>query len=310
MKKWVIILFLSVLTIIACSYFFIPAKQDFRSTVTANCTEGAATRLIIDTTNWKTWWPEKQNDDSIYIYKNYYYKINKMRSDAFETTVLNGEDSVKGFLQIIAGENNTTQFSWIGTFQFSTNPLKRARQYFQLRDLKNNIDNFLIDVKKYFDDEKNIYGLKIVKEKVKTPSLISIKQNFSHYPTTKEIYALIASLQEYIKKQNGEEVGHPMLNVHTGDGINYEVMVAVPTKNDLPSEGKFEFKRMVLGNILTAEVKGGSYSVENSEKELANYVNDYHKESPAIPYQSLVTNRLVEPDTAKWITGLYYPVFD
>lgn len=310
MKKWVIILFLFVLTIVGCIYFFIPAKQNFRSAVNVNCAQGAATRLMVDNKNWKTWWPEKQNGDSIYVYKNYYYKINKRLSNAFETTVFNDEDSIKGFLQIIAGENDTTQFSWIGTFEFSANPFKRVRQYFQFRDTKNNIDNFLHDVKIYFDDEKNIYGFKITKEKVKTPSLISLKQNFSYYPSTKEIYALIASLQEYIKKKNGEEVGYPMLNVHAGDRANYEVMVAVPTKGDLPSEGKFELKRMVLGNILTAEVKGGIYSVENGEKELTNYVNDYHKESPAIPYQSLVTNRLVEADTAKWITGLYYPVFD
>ena len=29
--------------------------------------------------------------------------------------------------------------------------------------------------------------------------------------------------------------------------------------------------------------------------------------SPAIPFESLITNRLEEPDTSKWVTKIYYP---
>jgi hypothetical protein len=86
-------------------------------------------------------------------------------------------------------------------------------------------------------------------------------------------------------------------------------MVAIPTKTDLPSEGNFSLKKMVLGNILMAEVKGGMYTILKGEEEMTNYVNDYKKTAPAIPFQSLVTNRLVETDTSKWITRLYYPIF-
>ena len=57
------------------------------------------------------------------------------------------------------------------------------------------------------------------------------------------------------------------------------------------------------------EIKGGIYTITTGEKELANYVIDYKKLSPAVGFQSLVTNRLLEADTAKWITRLYYPIF-
>jgi hypothetical protein len=58
-----------------------------------------------------------------------------------------------------------------------------------------------------------------------------------------------------------------------------------------------------------AEVKGGLFSVINGEEELTYYLSDYKKNSPAIPFQSLVTNRLLEIDTSKWVTKLYYPIF-
>lgn len=86
-------------------------------------------------------------------------------------------------------------------------------------------------------------------------------------------------------------------------------MVAIPTKKPLPSKNKFQVKRMILGNILMGEVKGGITTVINSEEQLANYVTDHKKLSPAISYQSLVTDRLMEKDSTKWVTRLYYPVF-
>jgi len=100
-----------------------------------------------------------------------------------------------------------------------------------------------------------------------------------------------------------------MLNVYADNPGRYQVMVAIPTKSDLPSESGFQLKKMVLGNILVAEVKGGPATVRLGEENLQNYVDDYHKISPAIPYQSLITNRMAESDTTKWITKLYYPVF-
>jgi len=86
-------------------------------------------------------------------------------------------------------------------------------------------------------------------------------------------------------------------------------MVAIPTKSDLQSEGKFQLKKMVLGNILMAEVKGGVHIVMKGENELTNYMDDYKKLSPAIPFQSLITDRQLETDSSKWVTRLYYPIF-
>jgi hypothetical protein len=65
---------------------------------------------------------------------------------------------------------------------------------------------------------------------------------------------------------------------------------------------------MFLGNILMAKVCGGEASIVNAQTELNHYVSDWQKIAPAIPYQSLVTNRLTITDTTKWITELYYPV--
>ena len=309
MKKLILIVCLFILVITFILYFLIPNAQNLNYQTTVGCTESAVSRYLINKNKWHLWWPGQIKDSTNYSYKNCNYRFGKILLDGIGTTVLNDKDSVKGFLKFIYFGNDSTQFQWTSNYIFSANPVKRFTQYLQLKNIANNIENLLGETKKYFEKEENIYGMKVLKQKVTESSLISVKDTFPHYPSTQEIYGMINSLKEYIRQKGGHEDSYPMLNVNTEDSIVYETMVAIPTKNDMPSEGKFHLKKMVLGNILMAEVKGGVSSVIKGEKELTNYVNDHKKTSPAIPFQSLVTNRLLESDTSKWITRLYYPIF-
>jgi hypothetical protein len=119
---------------------------------------------------------------------------------------------------------------------------------------------------------------------------------------------MIGSLKDYIRRKGGSEVGAPMLNV-SEEGGSFEAMAAIPTKTSLPSEERFQLKKMVLGNILMAEVKGGVSRVKRGEAELQHYVADHRKTPAAIPFQSLVTDRQQQPDSTRWITRLFYPVY-
>ncbi len=93
------------------------------------------------------------------------------------------------------------------------------------------------------------------------------------------------------------------------DSNNFSTTVAIPINKVLPDKGPILFKKMFPGNILTAEVKGGVYAIKEGFKQLNHYILDNQLTSPAIPFQSLVTDRLVEVDTSKWMTKLYYPVY-
>ena len=87
-------------------------------------------------------------------------------------------------------------------------------------------------------------------------------------------------------------------------------MTAIPVDRELPLTKEFAPKFLLKrGNILETEVRGGPYKIETGLNELENYKNDYKFTSPASPYQLLVTDRLKEQDTAKWVTRLYYPVY-
>jgi hypothetical protein len=66
---------------------------------------------------------------------------------------------------------------------------------------------------------------------------------------------------------------------------------------------------MVPGRFLKTEVTGGPYIIEHAHKMMQQYFEDYKRTSMAIPFEYLVTDRSKEPDTAKWVTRIYGPVY-
>ena len=309
MKKWILVLCFFILAMISTFYVLVPATKAFTFGTAVACTEKGAERLVTNKDRWQAWWPGKKTGNNIYSYEGCNYRIDKIMLNGFETTILNGNDSVKAKFQIIADGTDNAIFQWSSVVVLSNNPVKKIFQYISNNGIQNNIEKFAAAIKPYFENEENIYGMKVVSEKVTETAMVSVKQTFNHYPSTEEVYGMIYSLQGFIKLKGGEESNYPMLNVHTEDSATYDVMTAIPTKTDLPSEGNFYLKKMMLGNILMAEIKGGPYTIKKGVQELTRYVTDHSKTSPAIPFQSLVTDRLLETDTSKWVTKLYYPIF-
>jgi hypothetical protein len=308
MKKWLLLILIIIASLITL-YFSFPATQTDEFQTTFACAPQAVARQIINKEKWSKWWPGKKINDSIYSFEDCKYRIGKILLNGFHTTVYHDKDSIKGLLQFIYFGTDSTQFKWTSVYHFSKNPLKRIKESGEVKRLNNNVVCLIVDMKKFFSVPSNVYGMKIVEENITDSTMIAVKQEFDHYPTTEEIYGMIHSVKNYIKEHHGEETNYPMLNVHKEGPSRFQAMVGVPTKVDLPAKGKFELKKMVLGVILRADVKGGVERVKEGEKQLAYYVTDHQKYSPAIPFQSLVTDRISQPDSTQWITKLYYPIF-
>ena len=100
-----------------------------------------------------------------------------------------------------------------------------------------------------------------------------------------------------------------MLNVDTNDSITFNVRVALPISKALPGAGDIAQKRMLAdGNILVAQVKGGTATTTAAFEQIIKYSLDYQRVAPAIPFFSLITDRTKEPDSSKWVTKVYCPV--
>ena len=316
MKKFLIVIVSLFVISTICIYIFIPATVNISRAVSINCTQDGAYRFLSQQDNWLKWWPSANADSgktdtgNILSYKDYEYKIIPTASDVTAIQVSNAEQQVISSINIQPLLIDSVTVLWQFSLSTDINPVKRLQQYVYARQMENNMGDILASFRIFMSSKKNVYGSDIEQIKVTDTLLVATKKIFTVYPGTTEIYALINSLKTYITTSGAQQTHYPMMHIRTTDSNKYEAMVAIPVNTEIKTRDGIFIKRMAPGKILvTDSIPGGDYSVKQAFKQLENYVSDYKKISPAIPFESLETDRSSEPDTLKWVTRIYYPVF-
>ncbi len=310
MKKILIVLTVIIVVVLLFAYLFIPSSIIVSSQKKIICPTVAINRLLEKKENLAKYLMLDKKNDSIFSHDNITNTI--VRANQFGVSLLSNIDeyNLRGII-ITIGSNVDTS---IVQMQYepilcSNNPFSRIVSYFKARALKSQADYILSSLKSFAENVKNVYGFYVVKTKVKDSVYIFTEATFNHYPTNGNVDSLINKLRNYVAKNNGIESDFPMLNINTENKKDFTAMVAIPLKNSLPITTDIKIKRMFLGNLLTAKIVGGQSTIANAEGAFKNYVTDFGFVSPAIPYQSLETDRVKEADSNKWITTLKYPIF-
>ena len=310
MKKIVAVIFVIIILLVSAIYLLIPATLIVSSISTINVTENAYRKFIIDNnTNWQKWWPSFTTTTENLNYKNYQFKIINKNINVVEIAAINDQDTIYTKLILAPLKTDTINVIWTTHFSTGSNPLKKVQTYQKAKELKSHFTELLNSMKKFLENDEAIYSFKIEKTKVNDPLLLSSKFNTHNYPATTEIYKAIKELKDQIILKNIKETGNPMLHVRMLDSSNYETMVAIPINKEMLFDNKFAIKKMILGNLLVTDVTGGVANIQKAYNALDTYILDHRLISPAMPYESLITNRFLESDTSKWKSKVYYPIF-
>lgn len=305
-----LLLFITVVT----AYFIIPSKIEFKEVILINTNQTNANRFVADESKWSKWWPKEnieKGNDSIqrgnFFYKNFAYVVTIKMIQGDSILINNNNTSILSLLNIIPINSDSVAIQWKGQSAAASDPIKRFKYYLEGKKVESNVEAILQRMKIFLENKDNIYGIHIDQIQVTDTILVATKNYSITYPTTAGIYTLIKSLKDFIAKQGATETNYPMLNVMQDSGM-FRTMVAIPVNKFIPNQNNFLSKRMVAGKILIAEVKGGEHIANEALKQVELYMKDYHLAAPAIPFQSLVTDRSKEPDTTKWVTKIFYPV--
>jgi hypothetical protein len=154
-----------------------------------------------------------------------------------------------------------------------------------------------------------VYGYAIQRTSVTDTLLVATKSILPAYPTTPDVYRLLNTLNNYIGSQGAKQTGAPIMNTTRLDDHQFQLMVAIPTNRPLPGNKDIFFRKMVAGAFMAADVKGGDYSVVHALQQMQLYFDDYKRTAMAIPFAALITDRIREPDTSRWVTRIYAPVY-
>ena len=318
MKKWLWGLALILILSIAGIYILIPGRIIVSAFSAIQCTPNAVFRTLSTEDKWKIWFPQgnraynstQAEAKDKFTYKRDTYQITNKFPNTIELLISEEDGTViKSSINILQLPENASAIHWQCELVAGLNPISRIFQYVSAQKIKNNMTDLLDYMHSFLEKKENVYGMSIEIASTKDTVLVATKSVLSAYPSTTEIYDLIAVLKNYIAKQKALVTGYPMLNISPLNDNKFEMMVAIPVNRVLEGENNIFPKRMIPGNFVISQIKGGSYTIIQAEKQMELYFQDNSKVAMAIPFQYLITDRVKEPDTSKWITKLYAPVF-
>lgn len=309
-KIW--LAFCAILIAILLLFIFLPLQSNVHEQVKIKANVNALNRQFVRDTSWHNWWPGKVElktntiviHQGEFTFKRGIVYLNKI---AFE--VSSGSFSTPATLNILPEANGDITISFNSAIELERNPIKRIQSLLLSYNLKKAFEIVLKFQSVYFSSATNLYDVDIKEDTVHFQFYATLTKNFPYEPSLKEEYTMIEEVKRYIKRNQSTEKGPPMLNV-TKMINEFFTQVAIPTDINLPSIGDVKTKWMLKGgHILKAEVKGGTRLISNAKQQVKNYIFDNHRREIAIPFESLITNRLEQPDTSKWITEIYFPVY-
>jgi hypothetical protein len=227
-----------------------------------------------------------------------------------EIDILHEGMATRSSMNVISLSNNdSAAIYWQCRLSGGGGPLQRIQRYLSAGKLVKNMNGILSRMRPFLEDEKNIYGTSFGEASTKDTLLVATKAFYHNYPDTKDIYVLLGKLRAYISETGAKENGYPIANVTLERDSGYQLMTAIPVNRILPGRGTIFSRRMVPAKFLIAEVRGGDGTIRAAFDQMQQYIADHQRTVMAIPFQAIVTDRMKEPDTTKWSTWLYCPVF-
>ena len=308
MKKWLSVLIIAIALILAGLYIFIPSQVSITRYIKFRSTAGGSSRFLSQKEKWNAWWPGTINADSSFVYNGYTFAPSTPLPNTIEIDISSGTDTLPTTLNVLQLSRDSVAMTWQTGMNTSSNPFQRLQRYNESQRINNTMKAILDSLRTFMEKNENVYNISVTQVMVTDTLLVTTKSISDHYPTTAEVYQLIGQLRNYISAQGAQASHHPMLYVHTTEDNRIQTMVAIPVNKPLHDAGNIAFKRMVPGKILLTEIKGGPQTIRQAFTQMEYYVEDFKKISPAIPFEMLVTDRMQETDTTKWITRIYYPV--
>jgi len=313
MKKWLIGIGVLLIATIVCIYVFIPRELDVSCVSSVKCNPQAAFRQVRHGGDWVKWWPdsmEERDGKSSYRYAGDVYHVSGSSYPLTEIDIHHDGADIKSRMSVLSLSNkDSAVIYWQCRFSGGAGFLQRLRQYLSAGKLEKNMNEILSRLRPYLENEKNIYGMTFGEASTKDTLLVVTKAFFAAYPSTSDIYGLLGKLRQYISSEGAVENGYPIANVTLVRDSGFQLMTAIPVNRVLPGKGAIFFKRMVPAKFLIAEVKGGDHTVRAAMDHMQEYIADHQRTVMALPFQTIVTDRLKEPDTTRWSTWLYCPVF-
>jgi hypothetical protein len=299
------------------TYILIPSTISIDSISSVKTTDNGTERFLLDESKWNNWWQYGKSDSANtgstnnkdFSLHGYHFQLSEKYYKSASILISKDTEKIASKLFIVRLALDSTGIDWKCTIQTGLNPFVRIARYQEAKKLKSCMEEVMSHLGQFLSKVENVYGLAIERNYLKDTLYVTAKKMVNEYPSTASIYALIKSIQQYASKNEAPQTGYPIFNVTDFGNNHFQLMAGVPVSKNIPEKDGFALKHMVKGSFMISEVVGDNKAVDEASKKFQLYFSDFNRTSMAMNFSMLVTDRLLQPDSTKWITKLYRPVF-
>lgn len=334
MVKKVFLALAGLIVVLVIVGFFLPSKIEVTRSIFINAPTGYVFEEVNNLEKHPGWsyWNNLYKDDMTVAYGN-------IKAGAGAVSEWNGEKSGKGKMTITESvpdksikmdldfmEQGTAQ-SWY-TFEpegtqtkvttgfeadMGMNPFMRLMAATLMKPEMNKAFDYNLNQLKEIAEAKPKFSVTITEETLQPVHYIGISSAMSfenHDATSVAMAKLYGELMAVLDKSKVEVTGAPFCLYPRRDEAarQMEMVCALPVPANAKVPAKYKIAEVAGGRAVKA-VHTGSYSnLRNTHDEIARYITYKKLEISGPPWEVYITDPMMEKDSAKWVTEIYYPV--
>ncbi|MEO7311725.1 MAG: hypothetical protein ABIX01_15080 [Chitinophagaceae bacterium] len=318
MKKWLLVLLVIILGVVIASFAFIPSviKLSRIEKVAANSEE--VYRYFTDAQLRQKWLASSNAAPAAasitpacqaFVFKGDSFYVTAVHVPSVTVMIGNEKEKTSSKVLMIPAGNDSTIIIWEAEINAGSNPVGRIANYVKASAIKEHVTEILNVYSRFISVPQNVYNFPIVESKVVDTLLLTTRKIFPSNPSPAQIFAIADAQKKYAADNGAALTNAPMLNMTILDSSHFQCTVAQPVSKALPVSGDIYMSRMIPGKILVQTVNGGPETIKYAFSRLSDYFRQHRHVSPALPFESMITNRSTETDTSKWMTKIFYPIF-
>jgi effector-binding domain-containing protein len=214
----------------------------------------------------------------------------------------------KGFYSLEPdGENTKLNFNF--SADQGMNPIARWFNVFMKGEIEKSFD-YAGEKIKEIAEVKLVFAFQLKEENIPAISYVGLTHIMSpkdQLAVNKQMEKMYTQLEADLKKAKVEITGSPFCMYPKYSEESMEMVCAMPVSDNSKVAG-YKVMQTEGGRVVKGVMQGDYSNLQNVHNEIQKYIKYKNLIESGAPWEVYITDPMLEADTTKWITEVYYPV--
>lgn len=329
MLKKILFILAGLVVVLLLIGFVLPGKLEVSKSVSINASAEAVFEEINDLKRWESWqyWNTLDPEMKITYSENTKGKGASYSWDgpklgvgnlALDESIPNESISIKmdfsgnpasGVYSLQPdGEKTTLNFKFMN--DQGMNPIGRWINVFMKSEIEKSFD-YAGEKIKAIAEAKPKFTYTITEETMPAISYVGLMHTMSPQDPvaiSAQMAKMYGELETMLKKAKVEITGYPFAMYPAYSETSMDMICAMPVAADAKVPAKYKVETVEVGRVIKGIYKGDYNNLMALHMELDQYLQYKGLTMNGAPIEIYVTDPMLEKDTSKWVTEIYYPI--